>query len=91
MRQRQASNTNTENRPQLIQSLIDAIRVPDLRAKIFFTFAMLIVFRFVAHIPVPGVNLQQLRQAFEQQQLLGFLDLFSGGALADLSVAALGV
>lgn len=91
MRQRPTSNTNTENRPQLIQSLIDATRVPDLRGKILFTFAMLIIFRFVAHVPVPGVDLQSLRQAFEKQQLLGFLDLFSGGALADLSVAALGV
>jgi len=79
------------SRPQLIQSMIDAMRVPDLRAKILFTFAMLIIFRFVAHVPVPGVDSQALAQAFQQQALLGFLDLFSGGALSNLSVAALGV
>jgi len=79
------------SRPQLIQSMIDAMRVPDLRAKILFTFAMLIIFRFVAHVPVPGVDTQALAQAFQQQALLGFLDLFSGGALSNLSVAALGV
>ena len=71
--------------------MIDAMRVPDLRAKILFTLAMLVIFRFVAHVPVPGVDVQALAQAFEQQALLGFLDLFSGGALSNLSIAALGV
>ena len=71
--------------------MIDAMRVPDLRDKILFTLAMLVVFRFVAHVPVPGVDTQALSQAFESQALLGFLDLFSGGALSDFSVAALGV
>mgnify|MGYP003327811145 CR=1 FL=1 len=52
---------------------------------------MLVIFRFVAHVPVPGVDVQALAQAFEQQALLGFLDLFSGGALSNLSIAALGV
>ena len=89
---RRAQSTESEvSRPQLIQSMIDAMRVPDLRAKILFTLAMLTVYRFVAHVPVPGVDFQALAQAFEQQALLGFLDLFSGGALSDFSVAALGV
>ena len=71
--------------------MMDAMRVPDVRAKILFTLAMLVVFRFVAQVPVPGVDTQALAQAFQQQALLGFLDLFSGGALSNLSVAALGV
>tara|TARA_B100001013_G_scaffold33612_1_gene18159 strand:+ start:633 stop:1907 length:1275 start_codon:yes stop_codon:yes gene_type:complete len=71
--------------------MLDAMKVPDLRYKILFTFAMLLIFRFVAHVPVPGVDTQALSQAFRDQALLGFLDLFSGGALANLSVAALGV
>ena len=91
MRQGQAARQQQSSRPQLIQSMIDAMRVPDLRAKILFTLAMLVIFRFVAQVPVPGVDTQALHQAFEQQALLGFLDLFSGGALANLSVAALGV
>ena len=91
MRQAQAARTQELSRPQLIQSMIDAVRVPDLRGKILFTLGMLVIFRFVAHVPVPGVDTQALTQAFEQQALLGFLDLFSGGALASLSVAALGV
>ena len=91
MRQAQAAGTQEVSRPQLIQSMIDAMRLPDLRAKILFTLSMLIVFRFVAHVAVPGVDTQLLSQAFEAEALLGFLDLFSGGALANLSVAALGV
>ncbi|MDA1188475.1 MAG: preprotein translocase subunit SecY [Chloroflexi bacterium] len=71
--------------------MIDAMRVPDLRAKILFTLAMLVVFRFVSHVPIPGVDFQALSQAFDNNQLLGFFNLFSGGALANLSVAALGV
>ena len=90
MRQAQAARSEV-SRPQLIQSMIDAMRISDLRAKILFTLAMLVVYRFVAHVPVPGVDIQALAQAFEQQALLGFLDLFSGGALEGFSVAALGV
>ena len=91
VRQSQSSRSDQLSRPQLIQSMLDAMKVPDLRDKILFTFAMLLIFRFVAHVPVPGVDTQDLSQAFRDQALLGFLDLFSGGALANLSVAALGV
>ena len=91
VRQSQSSRPDQLSRPQLIQSMLDAMKVPDLRDKILFTFAMLLIFRFVAHVPVPGVDTQALSQAFRDQALLGFLDLFSGGALANLSVAALGV
>ena len=91
VRQAQTSRSDQLSRPQLIQSMLDAMKVPDLRYKILFTFAMLLIFRFVAHVPVPGVDTQALSQAFRDQALLGFLDLFSGGALSNLSVAALGV
>ena len=49
------------------------------------------IFRFFAHVPVPGVDREALAAAFEANPLLGFLDLFSGGALRNLSIAALGV
>lgn len=91
VQRRSAARQQEGSRPQLIQSMIDAMRVPDLRAKILFTLAMLVIFRFVAHVPVPGVDVDALGRAFEQNALLGFLDLFSGGALANMSVAALGV
>jgi preprotein translocase subunit SecY len=78
-------------RPPLLQAVIDAMRIPDLRFRILFTFAMLVVFRFAAHVPVPGVDRDALAAAFDANPLLGFLDLFSGGALRNLSIAALGV
>ncbi|MBF8267612.1 MAG: preprotein translocase secY subunit [Dehalococcoidia bacterium] len=77
--------------PRLLQSLMDAMRVPDLRARLLFVFAMLVVFRFLAHVPVPGVEKQALDNFFRENALFGFLDIFSGGALRNLSVVALGV
>ena len=94
MRQSQAASSQQREqlgRPQLLQSMIDALAIPDLRGKIIFTLAMLVIFRFVAQVPIPGVDSQALRQAFDSNALLGFLDLFSGGAMANLSIAALGV
>ena len=75
----------------MLQALFSAFKIPDLRQKLIFTLAMLVVFRFVAHVPVPGVNVAALDRLFEENQFVGFLDLFSGGALANLSVAAMGV
>ena len=78
-------------RPRLLQAAVDAMRIPDLRGKVLFTLALLAVYRFIAHVPIPGVDTAALNQQFRDDQLLGFLDLFSGGALRRLSVAALGV
>ena len=77
--------------PRLIQASIDAFSLPDLRAKILFTLGMLALYRFVAHIPIPGIDQFQLDNLFRNNQLLGFLDLFSGGALSRMSIVALGV
>ncbi|MDP6107510.1 MAG: preprotein translocase subunit SecY [Candidatus Brocadiia bacterium] len=89
----QARTGTAPERPQLLQAVLDAFRISDLRTRILFTLAMLIIFRFVAHVPVPGVDRAALSALFggEFGQLLGFLDLFSGGALRNLSVAAMGV
>ncbi len=84
MRQRQT-------RPRLIQAMIDAFRLPDLRRRILFTFGILVAFRFVAHVPMPGVNASALQTIFEQNALLGMLDMFSGGAMRNFSIAAMGV
>jgi len=86
MRQPQASS-----RPRLFQAVIDAFSLPDLRWKLLFTLAMLVVFRFVAHVPVPGVDSGALEDLFAGNALLGMLDIFSGGALRNLSIAAMGV
>lgn len=75
----------------MIEAVMRAFRLPDVRRKILFTFAMLAIYRLVAHVPVPGVDVDQLQELFERNQLLGMLDLFSGGSLTTFSVAALGV
>jgi len=78
-------------RPRLLQAMVDAFRQEDVRRKLVFTLAMLVVFRFVAHVPIPNVDRTALENAFNNNSLLDFLSIFSGGALQNLSVAALGV
>jgi len=78
-------------RPRLVQAMMDVLTLPDLRRKIIFTIGILVVFRFIAHVPLPGVNLGVLGELFKQNLLIGMLDLFSGGAMARFSVATLGV
>jgi preprotein translocase subunit SecY len=78
-------------RPRLIQALYDAFSLPDLRRRLLFTIGMLVVFRFIAHVPLPGVDITALQELFDRNQLLGMLDLFSGGAMRNFSVAAMGV
>jgi preprotein translocase subunit SecY len=71
--------------------MIDAFSLPDLRRRILITIGILIIFRFVAHVPLPGVDLDALKELFDSNALLGMLDMFSGGAMRRLSVAAMGV
>jgi len=78
-------------RPRLLQAMVDAFRQEDVRKKLLFTLAMLVVFRFVAHVPLPNIDRDALEAAFEGNALLDFLSIFSGGALQNLSIAALGV
>jgi len=106
MRQRQASSIlsaqprarrlgaqppRQAGRPRLLQAMFDAIRLPDLRRRILFTIGMLVIFRFVAHIPLPGVDTVALQELFQRNAMLGMLDMFSGGAMRYFSVAAMGV
>lgn len=75
----------------MIDSFRDAFRLPDLKRRILFTLAALFVYRLGAHIPTPGVDTAALGRLFEQGGVLGFLDLFAGGALSRFSIFALGV
>ena len=79
------------SRPKLIQAMIDVAGQPDLRGKVLFTLGILVIYRFVAHVPVPGVDVAGLSRFFQDNALAGMLDLFSGGALRNLSIAAMGV
>ncbi len=75
----------------VFQILRNSVKTPEIRKKLLFTAAIFLVSRLFVHIPVAGVNLDQLRSLFSQNQFLGLLDLFSGGTLANFSIMALGL
>jgi len=76
-------------RPRLVQAMMDIWTLPDLRRRILFTIGILVVFRFLTHVKMPVVG--DLTEFFERTPLFGMLDLFTGGAMQEFSVAALGV
>ncbi|MBI3091083.1 MAG: preprotein translocase subunit SecY [Candidatus Tectomicrobia bacterium] len=76
-----------------VDSFQNVFKIPELRKRILFTLLMLAVYRIGAHIPTPGIDSQALAQFFARQQgtLLGFFDLFAGGALERMTIFALGI
>ena len=75
----------------MIEKVIQIFKIKDLRNRIFFVMALLAVFRLMAAIPVPGVDVIRLKEFFASNQLFGLLNIFSGGALSNLSIVMLGV
>jgi preprotein translocase subunit SecY len=77
----------------MIEKFLNIFRIPDLRKRVAFTFAMLAVYRLGAWIPTPGVDTQKLAILFNQQNssALGLMDLFSGGTLRRMAIFALGI
>ncbi|MEW6407385.1 MAG: preprotein translocase subunit SecY [Patescibacteria group bacterium] len=71
--------------------LFQIFQIKDLRKKIFYVISLLIIFRLAAHIPIPGVNIENLQNFFRSNQILGLLNMFSGSAMENFSVVALGV
>jgi len=80
-------------RANQLAGLADVGKIPELKNRILFTLAMLVVYRLGAHIPVPGIDATVLAQFFNQAKgsLLGMFDMFSGGALSRLTIFALGI
>lgn len=76
---------------RLTKFLHQVNQVPELKKKLLFTAAIFALYRLLAHIPVPGVDLFQLKSLFLQNQLLSLLNIFSGGTLANFSLVALGL
>jgi preprotein translocase subunit SecY len=74
----------------MIEALINAFRAPDIRRRILFVLAMLVVYRLLAVVPVPNVNHAALDQLINNQTFLQLLDLFSGGGLRSFSIVAMG-
>jgi preprotein translocase subunit SecY len=78
----------------MLATILNAFAVADIRKKIGFTAAMLLIYRFGSHVPVPGVNLtavNNIQKEFGGSNILGLLNLFSGGGLSKLAIFALGI
>jgi len=76
----------------LLSSILDALKVPELRKKILFTLAILALYRFGAYVPVPGIPFHEFATAFSDTGVaMTMLDLFTGGALSNFSVFSLGI
>ena len=78
---------------KFFESFANIFRVPDLRRRVFFTLALLAVYRIGGHIATPGVDAQKFEEFINQNQgsVLGFIDLFSGGMFRRLTIFALGI
>src|SRR6516225_4119772 len=78
---------------RFFQAFANLFRIEDLRNRLFFTLALLAVYRLGAHIPTPGINTDVLEQLFKQSAgtALGIFDLFSGGNFRRLTIFALGI
>lgn len=74
-----------------MKKIIQIFKIKDLRRKILVVAALLVIFRLMAAVPIPGIDSQKLREFFSSSQLFGFLNIFSGGALSRLSIMMLGV
>ncbi|MDP9068547.1 MAG: preprotein translocase subunit SecY [Actinomycetota bacterium] len=77
----------------LLGAFVNAFKVPDLRKKILFTLLIIAIYRFGAHVPTPGIDVQKAQEfaAGAQGGVFQFINLFSGGALTQLAVFALGI
>lgn len=75
----------------VIEKIQQIFKIPDLRKSIFFVLAMLVIFRLCAHIPLPGVDANALRDFFQSNHFLGLMNIFSGGGMEKFSVLMLGI
>ncbi|MCH0541103.1 preprotein translocase subunit SecY [Streptomyces sp. MUM 203J] len=80
----------------MLTAFARAFKTPDLRKKLLFTLGIIVLYRLGAHIPVPGVNYENVQICVNQAQqgnnnLLGLMDMFSGGALLQITIFALGI
>ncbi len=74
-----------------LTKIIQIFKIKDLRQKIFFVLMILVIFRVAASIPVPGIDAERLKQFFTNNQLFGLLNIFTGGAMSNLSIVMLGL
>jgi len=75
----------------VVEKLKQIWKIPDLRKSIIFVFTMLVIFRFAAHVPIPGVDTLALKDFFGSNQFLGLMNMFSGGGMENFSIVMLGI
>jgi len=75
----------------LARKLIQIVKIRELRNSILFVLGILVIFRFAAHIPLPGVDRVNLELFFSGNEIFGLINIFSGGAMESFSVVALGI
>ncbi len=75
----------------MLEKILQVFKIADLRKKVFFVLAILVLFRLMASIPIPDADLERIRSLFDANQMLGLLNIFTGGAMENVSVVMLGV
>ena len=75
----------------MLEKIAQIFKARDLRNNILYVLGLLVVFRLAAHIPIPGVNAQALKDLFGSNQILGLLNIFSGGGMENFSIVMMGV
>ena len=75
----------------MVEKLRQVFTHKDLRKRLLFVAAVLVLTRILAHVPIPGIDVSQVKQFFDQSQIFGLVNLFSGGGLANFSIAMMGV
>ena len=75
----------------MFSTLVNAWKIKDIRTKMLYTMLLIVIYRLGSFIPVPGVNAAAITQYAEQYDMLGFLNLLSGGAFGDFSIFAMGI
>ena len=73
------------------EKIQQAWKIKDVRNRLLFVIALLVIFRAVSHIPIPGVNVENLKNFLAGNQIFGLLDIFSGGTIQNFSIVMLGV
>lgn len=75
----------------MLEKMKNAWRIPELRKKIIYTFMMLLVYRLLSVIPVPGMNLAEVGKYVDQFSILGFMNMMTGGSFSQMTIMAMGI
>lgn len=75
----------------MMEKFLKIFKDKELRNNILFVLGMLAIFRVAAHIPIPGIDAENLKRFFQSNQIFGLVNVFSGGAMTNFSIVALGV